>query len=132
MSNLIALKAELGVARERIVSVLTTQYASESCPFVWTLPRLMAELLAPEALHSGVRIQVIPVRFGLHLVEHVVDEVTSLLILTVLHSFIITFFTINWLRFIGVSPEVLVSLKSAAWHDQIRVTLNVVRSDVIA
>ena len=132
MSNLVALKAELGVARERIVSVLTTQDASESSSLIRTLPRLMAELLASEALHSGVRIQVIPVRFGLHLVEHVVDEVTSLLIFTVLHSFIITFFTIHWLRFIGVSPKVLVSLKSAAWHDQIRVTLNVVRSDVIA
>ena len=69
VTHLIALKAELRFAIEAIVIVVSAEYACHSLLLVWTLPRHVAKLLAPEAFDRRVSIHVVPRTLLLKLLE---------------------------------------------------------------
>ena len=71
MAHFVALEAEFGVAEERVV-LATAKNAGVLFSLVGTLHRLMTELLAPEALNSRVRINIIACSLRLKLVKHVI------------------------------------------------------------
>ncbi len=69
MTDLIALKAQLGIALKRFMALSTAQNTSLLLSLIGTLSRHMTELFAPDALNRWVELHEVSVNLLLHLVK---------------------------------------------------------------
>ena len=117
MANLVALKAKLGIAVERIMSITTAQYAVWPTTFVWTLLGHVTELFTIATLDRWIRLDIVSGHLILEAREHVILHIR---IFFACHR-LLRYLTVGCLRLllvrIYVPTEVHIALDGTSWYD---------------
>ena len=117
MADLVTLKAKLGIAVERIVSIATAQDAIWPTALIGTLLGHVTKLLTIATFDRRIRLDIVSGHLILETREHIILHIR---ILFACHS-LLRYLTVGILHFflvrINVPTEVHIALHSTSWYD---------------